>query len=185
MLKKLTLDQVLNESCIQTNMFNLYSIMHEFLGSQALTLACLYFIIKIQESSTLKQRLYRRSTYENTYCDAHFLLLLLWVRLLCNELRTKMCFQYLGKASNPFCLFFLLHIFFLVILSFGSSTAAASGKSTINIGVVIDEDSRVGKEQKIAMKIAVQNLNNSTKHKLTIHFRNVSAGNPFQAATAG
>ncbi|KAK1382200.1 Glutamate receptor [Heracleum sosnowskyi] len=88
------------------------------------------------------------------------------------------------KASKPFCLFFLLHIFFLVILSYGSSAAAASGKSTTSIGVVIDEDSRVGKEQKIAMKIAVQNLNNSTNHKLTIHFQNVSAGNPFQAAIA-
>lgn len=36
LLKKLTLDQVLNESYIQTNLFNLYFKMHEFLGSQRL-----------------------------------------------------------------------------------------------------------------------------------------------------
>lgn len=96
-----------------------------------------------------------------------------------------MVLQCLGKASRFFCLFFLLPFFFLVFLSYGSSTAAASGKSTTSIGVVIDDDSRVGKEQKIAMKIAVQNLNNSTNHKLTIHYRNISAGNPLQAATAG
>lgn len=70
-------------------------------------------------------------------------------------------------------------------MSSGSSTAAASGKSATSIGVVIDEDSRVGKEQKIAMKIAVLNLNNSTNHKLIIHFRNINAGNPLQAAIAG
>lgn len=96
-----------------------------------------------------------------------------------------MCSQCLGKASKFFCLFILVPIFFLVFMSSGSSTAAASGKSATSIGVVIDEDSRVGKEQKIAMKIAVQNLNNSTNHKFIIHFRNISTGNPLQAATAG
>ncbi|KAL8090792.1 glutamate receptor 2.7-like isoform X2 [Apium graveolens] len=95
-----------------------------------------------------------------------------------------MCSQCHGKASKFFCLCFLLPFFFLVFLSYGSSTAAASGKSTTSIGVVIDEESRVGKEQKIAIKIAVQQINNSTNHKLTIHFRNISAGNPLQAATA-
>ncbi|XP_017232892.1 glutamate receptor 2.8-like isoform X2 [Daucus carota subsp. sativus] len=82
------------------------------------------------------------------------------------------------------CLFFLLPVFFLSFLCDGSTMAAASGKSTTSIGVVIDEDSRVGKEQKIAMKIAVQKLHYSTNHKLTIQFRNISSGNPLQAATA-
>ncbi|KAK1382202.1 Glutamate receptor [Heracleum sosnowskyi] len=92
--------------------------------------------------------------------------------------------QYLCKASKPCCLFFLLLIFFLLFLSYGSTTAAADGKSTTIIGVVIDEDSRAGKEQKIAIKIAAQNFNNnSTNHELTFHFRNISSGNPLQTAT--
>ncbi|XP_074357247.1 glutamate receptor 2.5-like [Apium graveolens] len=101
-----------------------------------------------------------------------------------------MRFQYLGKTAKPFRLFFLLNIFFLLFLSQGSTTAAAAaaaaaaGKSTTIIGVVIDEDSRAGKEQKIAIKIAAQNFrNNSKNHELKFYFRNISSGNPLQAAT--
>ncbi|KAL8090790.1 hypothetical protein AgCh_040019 [Apium graveolens] len=69
-------------------------------------------------------------------------------------------------------------------MSYGSTAAAADDDSTMIIGVVIDEASRVGKEHKAAMKIAVQKFNNSSDHKLIIHFRNIAAGNPFKAATA-
>lgn len=98
---------------------------------------------------------------------------------------TKMHAQDLGKSSRPLCLLFLLTIFFLSFMSFGPTAAAADDKSTTIIGVVIDEASRVGKEHKTAMKIAVQKFNNSSNHKLIIHFRNIGAGDPFKAATAG
>ncbi|WOG88184.1 hypothetical protein DCAR_0207418 [Daucus carota subsp. sativus] len=91
--------------------------------------------------------------------------------------------QYLGKASRPLSLIFLLHIFFLLFLSYGSSAASADATRTTIIGVVIDEDSRVGKDQKTAIKIAAENLS-STNHKLIFHFRNISSGNPLQAATS-
>ncbi|XP_074362122.1 glutamate receptor 2.7-like [Apium graveolens] len=92
--------------------------------------------------------------------------------------------QDLGKSSRPSCLLCLLTIFFLSFMSYGSTTAAADNKSTTIIGVVIDEASRVGKEHKTAMKIAVQKFNNSSDHKLILHFRNIAAGDPFRAATA-
>ncbi|KAG5561805.1 hypothetical protein RHGRI_004747 [Rhododendron griersonianum] len=59
---------------------------------------------------------------------------------------------------------------FLLVLSHGSFTTAET--VTVNIGAVIDADSRVGKEQKVAMEIAVENFNNtSTQHKLSLHFQ--------------
>ncbi|KAK1383430.1 hypothetical protein POM88_021165 [Heracleum sosnowskyi] len=51
------------------------------------------------------------------------------------------------------------------------------------IGVVIDEDSRAGKEQKTAIKIAAQNFNNSMNHEATFQFWNINSGNPLQVAT--
>lgn len=75
----------------------------------------------------------------------------------------------------------------MLFLSYGSTTAAvAEGKSTTIIGVAIDEDSRAGKEQKTAIRIAAQDFNkNSPNHELTFHFRNISSGNPLQVATTG
>ncbi|KAK1382201.1 Glutamate receptor [Heracleum sosnowskyi] len=92
--------------------------------------------------------------------------------------------HYLGKASRPFRLLFLLKIFFLSFMSYGSTTAAAHNQSTTIIGVIIDEASRVGKEHKTAIKIAALKFNNSSSHKIIIHFRNITAGDPFKAATA-
>ncbi|CAI9782035.1 unnamed protein product [Fraxinus pennsylvanica] len=47
--------------------------------------------------------------------------------------------------------------------------------SSTNIGAIIDVDSRVGKEQKMAMIMAVQNFNNNSRnHRLKIYFRKTS-----------
>lgn len=72
---------------------------------------------------------------------------------------------------------------FLLVLSHGSFTTAET--VTVNIGVVIDADSRIGKEQKVAMEIAVENFNTtSTQHKLSLHFQ-AAGRDPLQAAYAG
>ncbi|KAI8567927.1 hypothetical protein RHMOL_Rhmol02G0159100 [Rhododendron molle] len=71
---------------------------------------------------------------------------------------------------------------FLLVLSHGSFTTAET--VTVNIGAVIDVDSRIGKEQKVAMEIAVENFNNtSTQHKLSLHFQ-APGRDPLQAAYA-
>ncbi|KAF5956228.1 hypothetical protein HYC85_003453 [Camellia sinensis] len=51
--------------------------------------------------------------------------------------------------------------------------------TTTNVGVIIDVNSRIGKEQMTAMKIAVDNFNN----KLSLYFSS-SGGDPLQAAYA-
>ncbi|XP_059670011.1 glutamate receptor 3.5-like [Cornus florida] len=68
--------------------------------------------------------------------------------------------------------FLLFHVFisFLLFLSHGS--IAEADKVTLHIGAIIDVDSRIGKEQKIAMKIALYDFNNKSElHKLSLRFR--------------
>ncbi|XP_059638937.1 glutamate receptor 2.9-like [Cornus florida] len=81
-------------------------------------------------------------------------------------------------------IFLLFHVFisFLLILSHGS--IAEADKVTLHIGAIIDVDSRIGKEQKIAMNIALQNFNKKSKfHKLSLHLRN-SGSDPIRSAYA-
>ncbi|KAK3039915.1 hypothetical protein RJ639_027750 [Escallonia herrerae] len=76
---------------------------------------------------------------------------------------------------------FLLISFLLMLFHATNVTADAS---TIDIGAILDVDSRAGKEQKTALTVAVSNFNrNSEKHKLAIHFVN-STGEPLQATYA-
>ncbi|CAK9148182.1 unnamed protein product [Ilex paraguariensis] len=74
-------------------------------------------------------------------------------------------------------------IYFLLIFSnYGTFTSAQT--KTTSIGAIIDDDTRIGKEVKAAMKVAAQNFNSSSLyHKLSLHFRN-TGGNPLQAAYA-
>ncbi|KAL5774342.1 hypothetical protein ACOSP7_011899 [Xanthoceras sorbifolium] len=54
----------------------------------------------------------------------------------------------------------------------------------INIGAIIDVNSRVGKEEKVAMEIAVQDFNNASQnHKLSLHFQDRER-DPLRAASA-
>ncbi|CAI9782036.1 unnamed protein product [Fraxinus pennsylvanica] len=67
------------------------------------------------------------------------------------------------------------------VFTFCLSLAVQADNSVTNIGAIIDVDSRVGKEQKIAMIMALQNFNNnSSNHRLNIYFRNASK-DPVQA----
>ena len=85
-------------------------------------------------------------------------------------------------ASKPI-LFVPILVFVLVIL-FHDSVVDADFTTT-NIGAIINVNSRIGKEQNIAMKIAVQSFNNkSLNHKFSLYFHNLS-GDSLQAAYAG
>ncbi|KAK3013526.1 hypothetical protein RJ639_010026 [Escallonia herrerae] len=71
---------------------------------------------------------------------------------------------------------------FLLILSH-HGTAIATQKTT-SIGAIINTSTRVGKEVKVAMRIAARNFNNSSEHhKVALHFGDPS-GDPLQSAFA-
>ncbi|CAM8928469.1 unnamed protein product [Rhodiola kirilowii] len=52
----------------------------------------------------------------------------------------------------------------------------------VNIGVILDPDSRTGKEVGIAVELAAENYNNDVE--VFIHFRNLSSNDPLQALHA-
>jgi len=61
-------------------------------------------------------------------------------------------------------------ITFLFVLYYGAEAAIAN--EVTNIGAIIDVNSRIGKEEKIGMEIAVQNFNKSSNtHKLSLYIR--------------
>ncbi|KAF7817496.1 glutamate receptor 2.7-like [Senna tora] len=64
----------------------------------------------------------------------------------------------------------------------GSINCLGSPPNIVKIGAVIDFTSRLGKEQKIAMEIAVQDVNRLTSSKLVLKFHN-SGGNPATAVS--
>ncbi|KAJ7947053.1 Glutamate receptor [Quillaja saponaria] len=69
-----------------------------------------------------------------------------------------------------FCMFISVISFLLII---GHGDEATNNDTDISIGAIIDVNSRIGKEQQVAMEIAAQNYNNiSTTHKLFLHFKN-------------
>ncbi|PPD78426.1 hypothetical protein GOBAR_DD24620 [Gossypium barbadense] len=78
------------------------------------------------------------------------------------------------------CITFVFISLFLVS-SYGDET----DNKVTNIGAIIDVDSRIGKEEKTALEIAVQSFNNnvSNNHKLSIYIQN-SRRDPLLAATA-
>ncbi|KAF5208261.1 Glutamate receptor [Thalictrum thalictroides] len=88
------------------------------------------------------------------------------------------------SATSLRKLFFLFTSLFIISLFHGNRILAQNG--TTNIGAIIDINSRIGKEEKISMEIAVQIYNNTLnkKHKIVLHVSD-SGGNPFQAASAG
>ncbi|KAL7243635.1 hypothetical protein ACSBR1_015942 [Camellia fascicularis] len=86
----------------------------------------------------------------------------------------------MASSSTPI----IMLVFVPILVSFfGTITHGAvvetDNITTTNVGVIIDVNSRIGKEQMTAMKIAVDNFNN----KLFLHFSS-SGGDPLQAAYA-
>lgn len=59
-------------------------------------------------------------------------------------------------------------------------------KKVIPIGAILDVNTRMGKEQQVAMEIAVQNYNNTSKtHNLALYFRNSTTKDPFAVTSLG
>ncbi|CAA2982022.1 glutamate receptor -like [Olea europaea subsp. europaea] len=76
-------------------------------------------------------------------------------------------------GSKVSCTLSLLLASFLFTVCLGLVVEA--DHSSTNIGAIIDVDSRIGKEQKTAMIMAVQNFNNNSRnHRLKIYFRKTS-----------
>lgn len=87
-------------------------------------------------------------------------------------------------GSNCSALFFLVLKLLFFVICLGVFTEASN--NSFSIGAIIDVDTRVGKEQKTAMMLAVENFNNfSINHKLAIHFREINDDNPIQAVSSG
>ncbi|XP_024024754.1 glutamate receptor 2.7 isoform X1 [Morus notabilis] len=87
-----------------------------------------------------------------------------------------------SKLGSLMCHVLLIAFFLINITSHG--TQATNKKATTNVGIIIDFDSRIGKEQRAAMEIAAQNFNNSSKgHKLSLYFHH-SKSEPLMAASS-
>ncbi|KAJ6707135.1 GLUTAMATE RECEPTOR [Salix viminalis] len=81
------------------------------------------------------------------------------------------------------CILLSVLITFLPIFSNGVEAAIGTNKVT-NIGAIIDVNSRIGKEEKTALEMAVQNFNLiSTNHELALHLRHPGE-DPLQVAYA-
>ncbi|KAJ9565847.1 hypothetical protein OSB04_001813 [Centaurea solstitialis] len=75
-----------------------------------------------------------------------------------------------------------IFLFLVSILLLHVSVTIAQNPTT-NIGVIINERFRAGKEQKTAIEIAVRKLNSGSKnHKLVVYFKN-SSGDPLEVAS--
>ena len=73
---------------------------------------------------------------------------------------------------------FPVFIFFLLIVFHG---AEANNINVTRVGLIIDVNTRIGKEERIAMEIAAQNYNASSKaHKLSLYMED-----PFRVSSAG
>ncbi|GMY37617.1 glutamate receptor 2.7 [Fagus crenata] len=85
-----------------------------------------------------------------------------------------MAFQLKIVSAVPrsWILFPLLLIFFLlIIVSYGA--VEANNINVTGVGLIIDVNTRIGKEEKIAMEIAAQNYNTTSKtHKLSLYIHN-------------
>ena len=63
-------------------------------------------------------------------------------------------------------------IFFLLIVSYGYGAAEANNINVTGVGLIIDVNTRIGKEEKIAIEIAAQNYHTTSKtHKLSLYIK--------------
>jgi len=92
----------------------------------------------------------------------------------------KLSVRYTAKV-----LLLLLMLYSRSIANFGARDCSMHGNATVRIGVVVDQQTRVGKEEEIAMKIAVQDLRRSSCLKLTLHFRDTYQSSTAVATSSG
>ncbi|KAK6283885.1 hypothetical protein POUND7_002837 [Theobroma cacao] len=98
------------------------------------------------------------------------------------EAQKPSCIIFANRVSKLW-LFFSVFISLLLVFSYGEETT--KDDKVTNIGAIIDVDSRIGREEKTALEIAVQsfNDNDSNNHKLSLHIQD-SRRDPLVAATA-
>ncbi|KAL6333651.1 hypothetical protein AAG906_028836 [Vitis piasezkii] len=86
------------------------------------------------------------------------------------------------NTPSPCFFYFSLTSILLIASHLGYITGTAADHTSTIIGAIIDANSRKGKEEITAMKIAVDKFNNNAKnHKLSLVFRNFT-GELYQAA---
>lgn len=92
-------------------------------------------------------------------------------------------------STSPQVLPIIISIFYLVIslFLFNGYQAEVTNEDSkvISIGAIIDVNSRVGKEQRVAMDIAAQSFNNTSKtYKLALYFQETTKDS-FRATSLG
>ena len=103
--------------------------------------------------------------------------------LACQLVRAEMPFP--PNTPSPCFFYFSLTSILLIASHLGYITGTASDHTSTIIGAIIDANSRKGKEEITAMKIAVDKFNNNSKnHKLSLVFRNFT-GELYRAALTG
>lgn len=80
---------------------------------------------------------------------------------------------------------FVGFVFVLVLLNLVEANAISSSCKHIDIGVVTDQSSRMGRQQKIAIEMALQTFHFSTSFPKLELFHNDSNGNSARAITSG
>jgi len=92
-------------------------------------------------------------------------------------------------STNPQAQTMTLLIFYflmsLVLINGYQDEATNVHNKVISVGAIIDVNSRIGKEQQVAMDIAARSYNSTSKtYKLALYFRN-STKDPIRAITLG
>lgn len=87
---------------------------------------------------------------------------------------------------NPVLSSFMGMILLLLIpvLAAAADVGTTGGFSGGGIGVIIDNSSRIGKEELVAMRLAIQDFKNKTNQQLDLHVRD-SNGDPVLAVFSG
>ncbi|CAN1810536.1 Glutamate receptor 2.7 [Linum perenne] len=76
-------------------------------------------------------------------------------------------------------------VFLFICGGAGGATTAGGGRngSTVRIGAMVDVGSRVGREEKTAIEIALKNFNEkSTRHNFSAYYANYTQSDPLKAA---
>ncbi|KAF4388853.1 glutamate receptor 2.7 [Cannabis sativa] len=95
-------------------------------------------------------------------------------------------FVSLTKVPTLRSMFHVLLVFLLITTYYGAQAEGTNEENITNVGVIIDLNSRIGKEQKAAMEIAALNFNHNSKnknHKLLLYFQD-SIKEPLKAASS-
>lgn len=82
--------------------------------------------------------------------------------------------------------------FLALVLLLSQKATADNGRNTALgidnvrgiLGAIVDNSTRIGKEQKVAMEMAIEDFYDKTSESYALHMKN-SHGEPYRAALAG